>query len=161
MEPVMVGLYRKLRLPIRIKQKLIWLLNPKYCVGVLAYIPHPNDPKKVLLADHPYRGLISWSLPGGFVGRNEDPQSAIKREMREELGVEVEVKRLLHAALSEFGISLDLVYLCRLVDDQPKFRFSSEIAKVDFYNPQGLPEEQMYRQHVSLIRHLAHQNPSR
>lgn len=158
MDQMMVGLYRKLRLPISIKQKLIWLLNPKYCVGVLAFIPKPDDPTKFLLADHSYRGLISWSLPGGFKHKHEHPEAAIAREVKEELGVEAMVERLLHAAISEFGISIDLVYLCRLVDMPLRFRLGREIAGVGFYDLDGLPEERMYHQQVTLIHQLVQQN---
>lgn len=151
MDRLWVTLYRKLRLPIRIKQKLIWLLNPKYCLGVLAFIPHPDQPARVLLADHSYRGALSWSLPGGFAGKNELPEMAIQREVQEELGVKVTVERLLHAAPSEFGISLDLVYLCRLDDHLPEFHLSQEVRGVKFFDWDNLPTQHMYRQHVELV----------
>jgi ADP-ribose pyrophosphatase YjhB (NUDIX family) len=153
-----VSLYRRLRLPVRVKQRLIWLLNPKYCVGVLAYIPHPKHAKQVLLADHSYRGELSWSLPGGLVGKHEHPQTAIGREVQEELGVEISVEALMHAALSEFGISLDLVYLCRLKEDTPDFRLSREVTRATFYAWNQLPVERMYRQHADLIHLLARQH---
>lgn len=157
MESLLVGLYRRLRLPIKIKQKLIWLLHPKSIIGVLAYIPHPDRSNQVLLADHPYRGEISWSMPGGFVGKGELPEAAIQREVKEELGVEVRIERLMRAVVSEFGISLDLVYLCTLDNIQPSFQLSREIAEAKFFELEGLPEERMYPQHVSLIRLLASQ----
>lgn len=154
MERLMVTLYRRLKLPIRLKQKLIWLLNPKYCVGVLAFIPHPQHPRQVLVADHSYRGEISWSLPGGLAGKNEHPQAAVKREVVEELGVEVTVEALMHAAPSEFGISLDLVYLCRLAAE-PVFHLSQEVRRVEFYDWDRLPRQHMYPQHAALIHELA------
>ncbi|MGD8603127.1 MAG: NUDIX domain-containing protein [Anaerolineales bacterium] len=157
MDRLMVALYRRLWLPIRIKQKLIWLLNPKFCVGVLAFIPHPQHPGQVLVADHSYRGEISWSLPGGLVRKHEHPQAAVQREVEEELGLEVMVEALLHAAPSEFGISLDLVYLCRLVENQPTFHLSGEVRGVKFYEWDRLPIKHMYPQHAALIQQLAQQ----
>lgn len=157
MERLLVGLYRRLRLPIGIKQKLIWLLHPKYCIGVLAFIPHPENPNQVLLADHSYRGVWSWSMPGGFVGKGELPEAAIQREVKEELGVEVRVDRLMRTEFSEFGISLDLVYLCTLGDLRPSFRLSQEIAQAGFFELDEMPAEKMYPQHVSLIRQLSTQ----
>ena len=140
-----------------IKQKLIWLLHPKYCIGVLAFIPHPDDPTQVLLADHPYRGAISWSMPGGLMSKGELPEDAIQREMQEELGLEVRVESLMRAVISEFGSSLDLVYLCTLADPQPAFKLSRELAQVGFFDLEGLPEGQMYPEHISLIRQLSQQ----
>ncbi len=42
----------------------------------------------VLLLKHSY-GPDVWSLPGGGLGRGEDPMEAARREVREELGVEL------------------------------------------------------------------------
>ena len=42
----------------------------------------------VLLLKHSY-GADVWSLPGGGLARGEDPEAAARREVREELGVEL------------------------------------------------------------------------
>jgi 8-oxo-dGTP pyrophosphatase MutT (NUDIX family) len=89
------------------------------------------------------------------VGRHETPQSAIKREVLEELGVEIKVLDLMHAERSEFGISLDLVYLCRLVDFPLEFRMSREVTGAEFYDWDRLPLKQMVHQHAALIHQLA------
>lgn len=36
-----------------------------------------------------------WDLPGGYVEAGESPRSAVLREVREELGIEVEISELL------------------------------------------------------------------
>lgn len=40
---------------------------------------------------------LKWEFPGGKVNEGETPQSCIRREIREELGVEIRVDRLLQA----------------------------------------------------------------
>ncbi|GAB4478485.1 MAG: hypothetical protein OHK0018_09510 [Erythrobacter tepidarius] len=42
----------------------------------------------VLLLKHSY-GPDVWGLPGGGLGRGEDPREAARREVREELGIEL------------------------------------------------------------------------
>lgn len=48
-----------------------------------------NDEDKVLLVHHTYGGK-EWTLPGGVVEDGEPAWEAMKRECREEIGVEVE-----------------------------------------------------------------------
>jgi 8-oxo-dGTP pyrophosphatase MutT (NUDIX family) len=44
---------------------------------------------RVLLVRHTYGDRRAWELPGGWVGREEDPVAAARREAREELGADV------------------------------------------------------------------------
>jgi 8-oxo-dGTP pyrophosphatase MutT (NUDIX family) len=44
---------------------------------------------RVFLVRHSY-GSGRWSLPGGGLGYNEDPHACARREMREELGCELD-----------------------------------------------------------------------
>jgi 8-oxo-dGTP pyrophosphatase MutT (NUDIX family) len=46
------------------------------------------DGDRVLLVRHSY-GPAEWEIPGGGVKRNEPPTRAARREMHEELGVEI------------------------------------------------------------------------
>ncbi|MEN3315638.1 MAG: hypothetical protein V7605_1872 [Acidimicrobiaceae bacterium] len=48
---------------------------------------------RVLLVDPTYKP--DWDMPGGMVEENEPPRQAGARELREELGITVEVGRLL------------------------------------------------------------------
>lgn len=45
---------------------------------------------RVVFVRHTYGDRRSWELPGGRLGRREDPEAAVRREMREELGVELD-----------------------------------------------------------------------
>jgi len=51
-----------------------------------AYVMHEN---KVLLIHH--KKLDKWLPPGGHIEENETPDEAVKRELREELGLEVKI----------------------------------------------------------------------
>ncbi len=53
---------------------------------VSAYIIKDN---KTLLVDHVLTGL--WLPPGGHIDKNETPDSALLREIRQELGLEIKI----------------------------------------------------------------------
>lgn len=55
-----------------------------------------NDDKIVLVKrkNPPYKGW--WALPGGIVEYGETVEEAVKREVKEETGLEVEIERLVN-----------------------------------------------------------------
>ncbi|GAA3705963.1 hypothetical protein GCM10022224_084290 [Nonomuraea antimicrobica] len=52
-----------------------------------------DDDGRLLLARHGDVGL--WAAPGGGVDPDERPEEAVARELREELGVEIEIRGLI------------------------------------------------------------------
>jgi 8-oxo-dGTP pyrophosphatase MutT (NUDIX family) len=60
---------------------------------------------RVLVAHHTYR-RPAWGLPGGLVGKREQPLAALERELREELGVEAHVGSLLHSETEHGHLTL-------------------------------------------------------
>lgn len=64
-------------------------------VGVGAIIIHQSKILIVKRANEPAKGL--WSVPGGVVELGEYLHKAIKREVKEETGLEVGIERLIDA----------------------------------------------------------------
>jgi 8-oxo-dGTP diphosphatase len=64
---------------------------------------------------------LRWEFPGGTLEEDEGPQACIKRELREELGIEVAIKGIRRAVFRRyegFNILL-LAYQCRITEGTP------------------------------------------
>ncbi|KDA05146.1 DNA mismatch repair protein MutT [Microbacterium sp. CH12i] len=62
---------------------------------VAAYAVITNDEDKVLLARWTEGRRVAWTMPGGGLEAGEDPEDAVRREVREETGYSVHVEELL------------------------------------------------------------------
>ena len=94
------------------------LFAPRNQVGVYGVIF--NDAGQVLMLEHVFRPSYPWGLPGGWVSRGENPADAIRREIIEELNLNVKVKKLLLCQQQGGKLEKDippglvLAYYCQL-----------------------------------------------
>jgi A/G-specific adenine glycosylase len=89
---------------------------------------------RLLIQRRPDDGLLGglWEFPGGKREEGEDLAAACRRELREELGIEVEIGELFYSldhAYSHFKITL-YAYQCRLADGTPTAREGQPIQWV-------------------------------
>jgi 8-oxo-dGTP pyrophosphatase MutT (NUDIX family) len=121
------------------------LLARKWLVGAVAVmIDESASPVEVLLVEHSYRPRGAWGLPGGSLESTPgDPtrprddsstddviESALRREIREELGIEIAVLGLLridaipYVAEEPGPYRLDFYFRCAPRDGFPALRHS-------------------------------------
>jgi len=106
-------------------QNLRPVLKPKASIPhhtVTAAILRRNG--KILLAKRPSKGLLGgmWEFPGGKVEAGETVKDCLAREIREELGVEINIGESLgtyHHAYTHFRITLH-AFLCEIINGEPK-----------------------------------------
>jgi NADH pyrophosphatase NudC (nudix superfamily) len=101
--------------------------------------------RRVLLvrrAQEPHAG--HWNTVGGFVSASESAEQAMRREAREEIGVDVVIERSLGSWSSVYGDTglptLGIGFLCRLADPHAEIRLSLEISAYEWFDAAELPE---------------------
>jgi 8-oxo-dGTP pyrophosphatase MutT (NUDIX family) len=110
---------------------------------------------RVLLC-HNDRG--DWELPGGRPDRDEDDGACLRREMREETGLEVEVGALVSAYRFEVlpGREVDIrAYGCRIAGPVAPLVLSEEHTELDFLSPEAIETIELpsgYRGAIALWR---------
>jgi NAD+ diphosphatase len=99
---------------------------------------------RVLLArraDEPSRG--KWDAPGGFVHEGEHPEAAVARELREEAGVEVELRDFLGSHVDDYrdahGLrkTLNLYWTASISSGAPKP--ADDVVELRWFGPDELP----------------------
>ena len=96
---------------------------------------------RVLLVHDGGDAEAGWDLPGGFLLYGEPPEDGLRREVLEELGVDIEVGRLLAAIVDRYGdareFSLNLFYEASIEAGRP--RAAAEVAACEWFLLDDLP----------------------
>jgi mutator protein MutT len=91
-----------------------------------------------------FRAGSGWGLPGGFLEAGEQPLAALKRELREEIGMEVESAEVFTARSFKNIRQVEVLYLCRANSNgKPQ---TIEVERAEWFPvdslPDGLPRDQ-------------------
>jgi 8-oxo-dGTP diphosphatase len=121
---------------------LVHYANPVPAVSALVL----GDDGRVLLARRarePDAGR--WDTPGGFLDEGEEPKTALRRELREEAGVEIEVGPFVGIYADRYGDGdeaphvLNLVWQATIVSGE--LEPADDVSELRWFARDGLPPD--------------------
>ena len=124
-------------LPGALRRRLVRIGQRRFTVTAGAIIL--DDEGKILLLDHVFRPDNGWGLPGGFLNKAEQPESALRRELHEEIGVELEDVEMLFARTLPLQRQLEIYFKARAIGVPEPHSF--EIRKAEWFPLDGLPAQ--------------------
>jgi len=129
-------------LPVRMRQLSMRFTHTRFTVTAGAVIF--NDQKQVLLLKHRFRAGSGWGLPGGFLERGEQPIDALRRELREEIGLELEDVEVFAARSFKKPKQVEVLFRARA---NAKVKpLTMEVERAEWFPlsslPEGLPRDQ-------------------
>ena len=124
-------------LPGAIRRRMVRLGQRRFTVTVGAMIF--DDADRILLLEHVFRPDSGWGIPGGFIGQGEQPEAALRRELREEIGVEIEEAEFLFARTLPRTRQVEIYFRAR-INGEPRIS-SFEIKRAVWFHVDELPAE--------------------
>jgi ADP-ribose pyrophosphatase YjhB (NUDIX family) len=112
-----------------------------------------------LRAEEPFAG--KWDLPGGFLGEDEPPLDCLRRELREEGGVEVEPLDFLGVWTDKYGgdgsaqTTLNLYWTARIVEGT--LEPADDVAEFRWFAPNEVDEDELAFAHTREVLSLLRQ----
>jgi 8-oxo-dGTP diphosphatase len=129
------------RLPVQGRRAVVRILTPTFTVGSICVVEREDG--RVLLIQHFYRKR--WGIPGGLLNRHEQGAAAAVREVREEVGLDIELVGEPAVVVDPVPRRVDLVYRARPapgVDPDSARPCSPEIVRAEWHHVTDLPELQ-------------------
>lgn len=127
--------------------------DPK--VAVIGFV---TQGKRVLLVQRamdPEKG--KWALPGGFMDAGEMPEEALRRELREEVSLEVDIGELLTilpmAGAADTRQGIVLVFQAVPMGTVPEtLPCADDVAAADWFAPGDFPQNLAFESTKMLLR---------
>ena len=114
-------------------------------------------------AHPPYEGL--WDTPGGFLEEDEHPLDALRRELREETGLDVEPGRFLGVWMDRYSEdesgpwTLNLYWQARVLGGEPQA--ADDVSELRWFGRDELPpaDEVAFRNVAEVLRAWRDEQP--
>ncbi|HZE73588.1 MAG TPA: NUDIX domain-containing protein [Pyrinomonadaceae bacterium] len=123
------------RTPKKVRRWTVGLTQSRFAVTAAGVVT--DDHGRVLLLKHVFRPGSGWGLPGGFLGAGEQAETALARELSEEVGLELESAQLFTTRVFKRPRQLEIVFRCKTTGEAlPQ---SIEVSESEWFAPDSLP----------------------
>jgi len=125
------------RVPKTLRRLTMRFTQTRFTVTAAGIILDQSN--RVLLLKHRFRPGGGWGIPGGFIEAQEQPEEALRRELREEVGLELEDVRLFSTRTFGRAKQLEILFHGRAKGNAlPQ---SIEISKAAWFSLNEIPAE--------------------
>jgi ADP-ribose pyrophosphatase YjhB (NUDIX family) len=117
----------------------VWLTQPRFAVTAGAVVC--DERGRVLLLRHVLRKGSGWGVPGGFLKSGEQPEEAIRRELREETGLELDSVELAFVRALAGVRQVEVIFRARMKSDAlAGVEKGFEIDRAEWFDTDSLPD---------------------
>ena len=135
------------RAPKALRRWTVRFSHPRFAVTAGAILTDGHG--RVLLLKHRFRPGSGWGLPGGFIEHGEQPEEGLRRELREEIGLEVGRLKLFTVRAFKRPKQVEIVFMGQAVGNPDELSF--EIQEAAWFLPGEFPPE-LPRDQFDLIK---------
>jgi 8-oxo-dGTP diphosphatase len=116
-----------------------------------------EDGGRVLLARRAHEPFVGhWDIPGGFLEEGEHPLDGLRRELREETGLEIEPLEFLGVWMDRYGgdstaeATINLYWTARVVSGEPEP--ADDVSELAWFEPDAFPApDELAFENVALV----------
>ena len=136
--------------PKALRRWTVRFSHPRFAVTAGAIVTDSRG--RVLLLKHRFRPGSGWGLPGGFIEQGEQPGEALRRELREEIGLEVAELKLFAVRAFRTPKQVEIVFMGQAMSAiRSPDELSFEIQEAAWFLPGEFPPE-LPRDQFDLIK---------
>jgi 8-oxo-dGTP diphosphatase len=125
------------RLPGRVRRSVMRFGHRRFTATAGALIFDAEN--RILLLDHVFRPDSGWGIPGGFLNQGEQPEAGLRRELREEVGLELDAVELLFTRSLHRPRQIEIYFRAKATGTPRPCSF--EIKRAEWFPLDALPEE--------------------